>query len=374
MCAPVDHAERARESHDDMNNCSNDIEEHLKTIRLFRSHPRAGSAPPPPQHAPPPPQHAPPPPQHAPPPPQHAPPPPQQAPSICAPVVHTEVQALSNHQITMAFCAPGMSKLAFCHESICFLEVVELHIHRKSTQENNKHRCNKSSLPHHEHFADKARCICCTRGLHEPRIPEGHLVKPIFCRVRWTRLRTSRLVTRRVAAFSTAIDELALHASVCFAGLSALVASHLDLVLGATPCPHLIESVFRCMLGIWPWLGAARCITWRITTSLAAIDELCSSTFPRSARNLASMTGQVPSAIVASVSLESIVSALVLARLATTNARWIAMCEAIILTIHERVVRHSKLWPIFCIAEDAWRIPAIEAHPAKLVWPSGAVF
>ena len=86
------------------------------------------------------------------------------------------------------------------------------------------------------------------------------------------------------------------------------------------------------------------------------------------------MTGQVPSATLASVSLESMAGARVLARLATTNARWIAMREAIILTIHERVVRHSKLRPIFCIAEDAWRIPAIEAHPAKLVWPSGAVF
>ena len=148
----------------------------------------------------------------------------------------------------------------------------------------------------------------------------------------------------------------------------------LDLVLGATPCPHLIESVFVSMLGIWPGLGAARRIALWKTTRVAAIYELSSSTIPRSARYLAFMTSQVPSAIVAGVSLESMLTPLVLARLATNAARCIAMREAIILTIHERVVRHSKLWPIFCIAEDAWRIPAIEANPAKLVWPSGEVF
>ena len=92
-------------------------------------------------------------------------------------------------------------------------------------------------------------------------VPEGHLIKPVFCWVRWPRLRASRLFTRRVAAFITAIDKLAMHPSVCFAGLSALVATHLDLVLAATPCPHLIESVFGFMRCIWPRFGAARRIT-----------------------------------------------------------------------------------------------------------------
>ena len=87
---------------------------------------------------------------------------------------------------------------------------------------------------------------------------------------------------------------------------------------------------------------------------------------------LAIITDQVPSAIVASVSLESMLAAWVFTQLATITARWIAMSEAIILTFHERVVWHSKLWSMFCFAENALWKPTIEANPAEASFTSGA--
>jgi hypothetical protein len=87
---------------------------------------------------------------------------------------------------------------------------------------------------------------------------------------------------------------------------------------------------------------------------------------------LAIITDQVPSAIVAGVSLEAMLAAWVFTQLATITARWIAMSEAIILTFHERVVRHSKLWSIFCFAENALWKPTIEANPAEASFTSGA--
>ena len=123
-----------------------------------------------------------------------------------------------------------------------------------------------------------ALCVCVAS-------PCLHPVESVLV-FRWPSFSAVRLLTRREAALVAAVSDLALNASVFFAILSALVASHLDVVLGATPGLHLIESVFVCIVCIWPRLGTARRITYWIPTSVAAIDELFASSLLRSARRL----------------------------------------------------------------------------------------
>jgi len=99
----------------------------------------------------------------------------------------------------------------------------------------------------------------------------------------WPSFSAVRLLTRREAALVAAVRELALNASMRLAVLSALVASHLDVVLGATPGLHLIESIFVSMVCNWPRQRTARRITDWIPTSVAAIDKLFTSSTLRSA-------------------------------------------------------------------------------------------